>query len=161
MPLQATVSVVYRDEKKRKGQTQLNIPPATAAVLQAPFLASLDDAILSMHDLTDCEIIGAHLSIPLTLPVGLRAAPLAGSDVEEKLTMSFATADPFYSSMSIPGYNESANLPGSAKVDIANEDVDQLIATVVGGGFTNNQGADLVEFVDGYQSFNNRGKSKE
>lgn len=159
MAVTGTLTVTFQDEKGRKATASVNVP-STQNPADAGFLTNVADVVGAMHDLTDCRIVGIQLSVPIALPVGLRTSPVAGSDVEEKAAFRYASADPFYSGFEIPGYNESANLPNSAQLDPANEDVDTLNATIIAGPFRTTHGEDLTEAIEAYQTFSNRGKQR-
>lgn len=104
----------------------------TVAALITRFnaLAPLVDAV------TGARIVEQRFTLAPNLPNGLKAAAVAGADLEKTLLINFnATGNRYAYGVDIPGVNP-AKLNGD-RPDPTQADVAALIAALIGGNYTN------------------------
>lgn len=79
--------------------------------------------------ITDGQITSAELALSLTLPGGIKGAPVAHSEVEKGGLFNFAqTGLPFKYGVLVPAISDSVIVDG--KIDLTNADVTTWISTL-------------------------------
>lgn len=109
------VQFSFEDEAGKTGGTSINLPAATTAANAA--LAAQAAAKL-IDELTDARISGITLSLPVTLPAGLKSSPVDGSRVGVGALFAFRTALNHITRMIIPARKESIVVDGTDEIDI-------------------------------------------
>jgi hypothetical protein len=140
MPAQISVSI--RDSKAKTSHYFVNIPVATSlanATFFAQAVATLSDVLMGG------QITSLGLCYRLDLPGGLKASPLANSDVEEGARFGFLTENLFSTRLRIPTFLEDYIVPGSKEVDLTDPDVDALVTLLVDGDIQNTEACDNRE----------------
>lgn len=109
-----------------------NIDSATTVdnlAIQANGLAALVDSV------TGAKILETRVTL-ITTPVGLKANPVVGADLEKTLLINFNSTGTRYAyGVDIPGVNP-AKLTGD-RPDPTQADIAALIAALIGGNYTN------------------------
>lgn len=124
------VSYTIIDEKGVSSTTFMQVPDtfSLANTLQfAKDLALLVDAVIGGK----ITHIGACYLV--TLPAGLKANPIANSDVEEGARFSFNTAGGFVTKMRLPTFLESKLSPASKDVNLLDSAVAAFVNAMVAG----------------------------
>lgn len=125
------VLYTIEDEKGISSTTEVNVP-GTASFDNAAVFA------VEMAQLINALIRGAIRRVGLAFLVdisgaGLRAAPLADSDVEEGARFQFRTANGFYTGLRIPTFDEAKIVAASRDVDLADSDVAAFVTAMTTG----------------------------
>lgn len=111
-----TITYTYRGEESEKtSNTKVNLSQSITlanAVIFAQELAKLMDAI------TDGQLVNISISSDVSLPAGLRTAPVDGSRVQAGAYFGFRTANGYPTSMRIPTRLESIVTDGTKVIDI-------------------------------------------
>lgn len=95
-------------------------------------------------------IVGATVTVPLTLHVNALVSPDADSDVEEGALFVFETlGGSFQARVRIPTFDEAFLVPGSREVDLADADVVDFV-TKITGGLDDAGLADKIDVVDSH-----------
>jgi len=152
------IGVIVQDDDGDRSSVNVTVPSGTltlAAIVEfAQDMAALIDAC------TDGQIVEIHLVIGVSLPEGLKANPVAYSDVEKGALLSFDVAGTEYRhSIRIPAFVES-KFAGKA-VDDEDVDVAALIAALEDGiteeaqlvAPSNRFELDLGTYIEGIKSF--------
>lgn len=126
-----TIVFTFKDEKNKPSRTEINLPSGTAftdVVLFAKEFAPL------VNDLITGQItsIGVCASVSLT-GLGLRTAPLSGSDVEEGGRFQFNTVNGFPTAFRLPTFAESFVLANSRNIDTTDADVAAIVTAMEDG----------------------------
>lgn len=108
-----------------------------------------------IDDLTDAQIVGGSIRIPLVPDAGWKSAPVEGQDVSDTLVLNWANASTRYMfATAIPAFIHDLLVNG--KIDLTNADLVALLTMVVtgftNGNFVNTAGQDLTGLVDAFQS---------
>lgn len=112
MAIATKIIYTYRDAKNKRATTAVNIPSALAIgdmVEFARLMAQLIDPLTRAA----LEYIGISIGVDFSAVAGLTTTPFADSDVEEKADFQFRTAEGHFTSMMIPGLDESLVTTGS------------------------------------------------
>jgi len=125
-----------------------SVTPANIQTFLTAF-APLADAVV------DGVLESASLTLDLTLPSGLKSAPVEDSTVRRGATESFATPGRFDWSLYVPSFSLSKITGGN--IDISDADVIAFNAAYVtgAGGFTpsNGLGLDLTALLHAMEAF--------
>lgn len=119
-----------QDEKGKTSTTTINLPSAVAFADATLFAAELAKLI---NPLIGGAITRIGIAFTVALPAGLRASPLANSDVEEGARFQFSTTNGFFSGMRIPTFLESFITAGTKDVDLTDTDVAAFVAAMRDG----------------------------
>ncbi|MBZ0275105.1 MAG: hypothetical protein K8I60_03105 [Anaerolineae bacterium] len=154
------VFVVYtvQDAKGAKSTMKINFGiNADIGVLKdfVTSTASMIDALIKG------KIVDAGIGLAVDLPGGLKASPLADSDVEEGARFSFRTALNTLTQFRMPTFDEAFISPGSRSVDTADGTVDTFVQRILAGrtvGVTNvspsdDHGEDITALDGARESF--------
>lgn len=141
-----TVMYSIQDEKGKTSTTEINMPTATTftdASIMAGEMALLVDAMIT-GQITRIGIVAT-----VDLPVTLKAAPLANSDVEEGARFQFRTINGFFSGLRLPTFDEAAIVAGSKAVDLTDGDVTAFVTAMVDGlDITGAGGSGVIQPAD-------------
>lgn len=126
------VSVLFtiRDDKGARSLVEIYLPSATTIALAQDFI---DDVAPLIEALITGAIERVGICLSGALPGGLRANPLAGSDVEEGARFIFNSAGGFSTSLRIPTFDEQYVLDNSNLVDTAAGAVTSFVAGMTAG----------------------------
>lgn len=124
------IQISFKDEAGKTASTSLNVPTATTAANAA--LAAQAAALL-IDEITDAQITGMTLSLPVSLPAGLKTAPVDGARVGVGALFSFLTTLGHITKMVIPARVEAIILDETDVVDLDNTDVANFIAEMQAG----------------------------
>jgi len=126
------VSVLFtiRDEKGARSLVEIYLPSATT-------IALAQDFVTAVAPLLEALITGAiervGICVSGTLPGGLRASPLANSDVEEGARFIFTSAGGYTTSVRIPTFDDTLILEGTNIVDSDAGAVTSFVAGMTAG----------------------------
>lgn len=124
------ISVTFKDEANKEASTSFNVPSATTAA-NAAFAAQawmlLADAI------SDGKIVAASMTLPVSLPAGLKADPIDGSRVGVGARFQWNTSGGFLTRFILPARRESIILDETDVVDETDPDVANMIAEMTAG----------------------------
>lgn len=145
--LPPSVTFTYEDETGSTSSTQMSIPAATTV---ADARTAAEALLTDLAANTGCLITGYSIAFSTieTAP-GVAAA---GARVEEKGNIVFRTAAGKLSRVTVPGVLPAVVLP-SGRLDEDAATMASLIAAIIGGIWTDSNGADLVALDSLYQSF--------
>lgn len=153
MPVVDDVSIRVTDAKAKSVRTHVySQTGGTLAELQA-----FVDANLPLLDtIIEPQITAVTFTRSLVLPAGLKAAPVADSDVEEGANMAFDVAATNYNhGVRIPGLLQS--LFAGEAVDIADVDVIAWANSIINGTAgvvpSDRYGGDIVGLLSGTKTF--------
>lgn len=154
------VFTVYtiQDAKGAKSTMKINFPQAADIAVLKDFVtttASMIDALIKG------KIVDAGIGLAVALPGGLKASPLADSDVEEGARFSWRTALNTIPAFRMPTFDEAFISPGSRAVDTTDGTVDAFVQRVIAGrtvGLTNvspsdDHGEDITALDAARESF--------
>lgn len=119
------------DEKGAQSTFEVNLPTATAFADVVTFAGS-------MAQLVNPLITGAitRIGVAFTVPIpgtGVRAAPLADSDVEEGARFQYRTAGGFLTALRLPTFNEAFVQAQSRNVDLLDVAVAPFNTAMIAG----------------------------
>jgi hypothetical protein len=157
-------SVLYSvlDAKGQSSTMEVNVP---SSVTFANIVLFASEVAKLIHPLMTGQITRIGVAFTVALPAGLRAAPLANSDVEEGARFQFGTSGGFYTATRIPTIDESIILPGTRQVNTANAAVAALVTALrdglnlvpVGGTATvsasDSRGEDITSLASAVEMF--------
>lgn len=157
------ISATIRDAKTlatarvRNKQVSSEFINDTAMTL-ADITAHHDEFIQKLDDVTDGVIESSSITIYPALPAGLKASPVAGSDVQEGASLSFAVTGSNYSeAFRVPAIKST--LLGADGQSVPNAgDMATFITFLTGGGTSahpavDKAGVDIAAFIAGKKSF--------
>lgn len=159
MPIQIQASFV--DEAGKSGTTSFNVPTATTAANAA--LAAQAWALL-VDEITDARIVGLSMSLPVSLPAGLKSAPVDGARAGVGALFQFNTSGGHLTKMIIPARKEAIITDDTDVVDTADTDVANFLSemqagldlTAVSGTGTvspcDSRNEDIVSLDDAYET---------
>lgn len=142
--------------------------PLYANIAEATSLTAIQtamDSILNIiDDVIDGAITRAGVRIDLTLPVGLKASAVAGSETERTALYSFSAAGTNYdASFDFPAMALATLVSGSNTVDPDNTEVSALVSEFIGPStaihWTDKYGNDLVALLRARKTFRKHAKS--
>lgn len=125
-----TITYTYRGEAANEtSNTKVNLSQSITlanAVIFAQELAKI------MEDITDGQLVNISISSDVSLPAGLRTAPLDGSRVQAGAYFGFRTVNGYPTSMRVPTRLEDIVTDGSRIIeygegDIAEEFVEAML----------------------------------
>lgn len=150
------VSVLFtiRDAKDARSLVEFYLPDATT-------IADAQTWITAAAPLLNALITGAiervGVCLSAALPGGLRASPLANSDVEEGAKFIFNSTGGYQTSVRIPTFDETHMVAGSTQVDTTAGPVASFVAGMTAGLSliepTDYRGADIVSLRSARESF--------
>lgn len=150
MALTHQFSLIIEDEEKKRSTVKLHRNPAdTIAGMQgrAAILAPIVDGLIFG------KIVAVQAVVELDLPGGLRAVAAGNSDVEKGGRFLFNAANGKRGRVTLPTFNEAFVIPGTDLIDPANTAVDDLVLELVGQGWTESNGSDLVALHEAYEVY--------
>lgn len=124
------ITLSFADEAGKEATMQANVvsgATAADAARAAQRLALLVDPI------TDAKITGISLTLPASLPAGLKTDPVDGARVGVGAKFNWVTSGNHATRFIVPARIESIIIDGTDVVNIADDDVDALIAEVTAG----------------------------
>jgi len=155
------IQVSFADEAGKSGSTSFNVPSATTAA-NAAFAAQEYAKLADL--LSDAKITGLTMSLPVSLPAGLKAAPVDGARIGVGALFQWLTALGNRTKMIIPARKEAIITDDTDVVDVAHVDVANFIAemtagldlTQVGGAGTvaptDTRNEDVASLEDAYET---------
>lgn len=163
--------IVYtvKDAKGKTATTEIKIPTTFNMANIVQFAGAL--AIL-INALIKGQIIAISIIATINMSglSGLRTAPLADSDVEEKASFGFSTDAGFDTGLMLPTFNEDFLVSGSRDVDLADAAVIDFTEAMMLGISTSPgpvvvtpsdaHGDDIDLFRYGYEVFMASGRRK-
>lgn len=125
-------SVIYsfRDAKGETSTTEINLPTSVTLADVGIFAGQM---ALLINPLITGVITRIGIAWTIALPAGLRAAPVAGSDIEEGGKFQFRTVNNFYTRSRIPTFDEAKIVAGTNEIDQTDADVAAFVTAMVGG----------------------------
>lgn len=163
--------IIYtiKDAKGKTATTEVKVPTSfdIANIVEfAGALAVIFNALIK-GQLVAISIVA---TISMSGLVGLRTAPLADSDVEEKASFGFTTDAGFDTGLMLPTFNEDFLIAGTRDVDLTDAAVIDLTEAMLLGISTNPgpvvvtpsdaHGDDVDIFRYGYEVFMASGRRK-
>ncbi|MBN1285875.1 MAG: hypothetical protein JXB47_10795 [Anaerolineae bacterium] len=124
------ITFSLQDSQGKKSTASVNVPSATTeadTITFAQALAPLVDAI------TGSKITKMSLSTPITLPGGLKAAPVANSNNNAGALFQFITSGNHYTRTRVPGFPSDKFVTGSQDVDLEDTDVVAFTGAMISG----------------------------
>jgi len=119
-------TIVFRIEDAEQDSPLASVPVNVPDGFTIAQLQTYVDAVAAEIDaLTDGKIAEVSVTVPLNLPVGLKAAATAGSLNERGGLITFDTAGPRADSVRIPAFNRTI-MPGDA-ISLTDTDVAALV----------------------------------
>ena len=150
-----SLSILDADGHTATLQHYVDAADADAAATRAAALAPIVD------DLTGGQITQIGVIQVVDLPVGLKGAPAAGSDVEIKGKFVWNSAGGFTTISSIPAFLKDApHTVVGGDVNTANADILAYVNEIVGQGYTDYRSADITSLRKGYEAFRDRKRSR-
>lgn len=155
-----------RDAKGKEATTEIKIPLSISLANAINFAGAM--AIL-IDNLTKGQIVNISIiaSVDLGSLVGLRTAPLADSDVEEKGAFGFVTDAGFPTSVNLPTFDETYLMAGTDVVDLTDADVidftEAMLLGITAGVLVqpcDAHGDDIDLFSYGYERFRSSGRRR-
>lgn len=127
-----TITYTYRGEAANEtSNTKVNLSQSITlanAVIFAQELAKL------MENITDGQLVNISISSDVSLPVGLRTAPVDGSRVQAGAYFGFRTVNGYPTSMRVPTRLEAIVTDNSRTIDIDDEGpVEAFITAMLDG----------------------------
>ena len=109
-----------------------------------------------IDDVTNAQIVGGSILIPLTPDAGWKAAPVAVNDVSDVVVLNMKNAATRYlQEFIIPAFIP-ALLTGGGQVDLANVALTALVTLLAtsftNGAYSNMAGQDITALSDAFQS---------
>lgn len=159
----------FKDAKGKTATTEVKVPLTFDLANVIEFVGAL--AII-YNTLTKGQIVAITIGVAINMAglVGLRTAPLADSDVEEKASFGFVTDAGFPTGFELPTFNEDYLIAGSRDVDLTDPDVIDLTEAILLGISTtpgpvtvtpsDAHGDDIDLFSYGYEVFMASGRRK-
>lgn len=153
MPVVDDLSIRFTDEKGENARMHIYVPTGQTFVALQAFL----DAFLADLDVvTDAQITAATLTRAFVIPGGLKAAPIADSDVQEGVNLLWDVA--------ASNYNFSNRLPAitptyvvGRTLELANVDIIAMSNHVINGVATvlpsDRAGGDITGLIAGAKTF--------
>jgi hypothetical protein len=126
----ATVTYAVKDAKGKQSFFILNFADSSNMDVLKTFATS---TALMVDDLVKGQVVGITINMGVALPIGIKAAPLATADVEERGRFVFRCASGSVTSVTVPTFDELGCLPFSDLIDPLNEFVDTFIYQMVNG----------------------------
>lgn len=155
----AFATYTVQDSKGATSVMQIKFPSASDVPTLADFVAT---TALMINNFIRGRIISAGIGIGVDISsVGIRPAPLAGSDVEEGGRFSWSTASNTNPDFRVPTIDEAFLVEGSREVDVADPVVDTFVQRIIQGrtiGLTNvspsdDHGLDIISLATAKESF--------
>lgn len=154
----AYVNVI--DSKGKEGKITFNFPLSVdIAVLKT----AIREAAGQIDALITGKVIGAGIELVVNLGAGLtlKAAAIAGSDIEEGVRFSFSAASGGRTLFRVPTVDESWLTDLGVLDFVSGDDMDDFIQRIIGGvtsGFniahpSDAYGSDVNAFIGGAESF--------
>lgn len=141
-------AVIYsiRDEKGANSLMEVKVPSGTSFTDVAIFAQQMAPLI---NSLITGAITRIGVAFTVGLPGGLRAAPAAGSDVEEGGRFQFRTSLGNFTSTRIPTFDEQFVVAGTQEVDLTDAAVLAFVNSMLSGiDITGAGGSGIVEPSD-------------
>lgn len=134
------------DEKKQVGKVSIHLPTsatlANIANFTPTFTTYLDQLLYG-------QVIGCVYSVPCSLGAGVKAAPIAKSDIEEGVLFKFRTANDFVD-VRVPAFNPFWYADNSNEVPI-NAAITNFQDAIISGFFSvfpcSSHGQDITSIV--------------
>lgn len=162
--------ITVEDGKTKKATTFINSERFDDADFTAgkTYESWADNIMQDYYPLITGKIVFSAIVIPVTIDEGVidqTGRPLANSDVEEGATFVWKTAGGFTTRFRIPTFNEACMISGSAEVDLANNDVDDFVQTIIDGAdaiagvgedrmnVTDSRGDDIIAIKSAFDAF--------
>ena len=144
-----SIEVVFSfvDETGTSGTTRAHKPAGTTL---AQIKTDADTLAAALLTASGCSLKSYHASASYVNDAVV--APVAGSRVERKGVLVFATAAGFLSELSIPGIVAAAVNPAGGLITTG-APIQAVLDAIVNGGWTDNRGADLTRLDKDYESY--------
>lgn len=128
----AVLSILYsvRDSKDQVSTFEINIP-TSATLAQATGFAQAMATLVNA--VTTGVLTRVGIVVGVTLPGGIRVAPLTNSDVEEGAKFQFNTAGGYRTGFRLPTFLETLIASNSRAVDLEDADVAALVDAMESG----------------------------
>lgn len=124
-------------------------------------LGFADGFITLLDAIITGKVEEAGISVVVTLPGGLRANPVAYSDVQHGALMSWGTDGNYRTSYRVPTFNPAMFATGSKNVDVEDSDVAAVLTAMISGidvsatmvEPSDYRGDDINALIKGVESF--------
>jgi hypothetical protein len=143
-----SVQLSWQDGAGRKAVQRIHVPSGlTIAQIETWF----DAMIAELDPVTDCVLVGASVSVELSIPGGLKASAAADSKVENGALFSFLCAGNYYTRTRLPAIKDTMMVDNSTAVDTSDEDVAAWLTLMTTGDGTvapcDSREADITSLV--------------
>jgi len=115
-----TLNLVIQDEKGLKSTVSINFDGTNDEIALADLEWATGQVAPIVEDLITGAIVGVGWTYTPAFPSGLRAAPLADSDVEEGGKFIFTSTPPYITSVRIPTLDETLVVNPTKDINLAN-----------------------------------------
>lgn len=141
------ITFAWRDASGSPGASRLYLANSVSLADANTKASGLATLLLAA---SDCTILGYNIGYPMvnTTP----AAPGAGSRVENRAVFSFRTDAGKVTRVTVPGI-KAASVHPSGGIDSTEASIAAVIADILGGGWTDSNGIDIVSLVKDAQVF--------
>lgn len=142
-----TVTLTFEDETGSRAPMRAHLPAATTLAAAQTRITALSTEIAGV---SGCQLISWSIS----LGAQDNEPPTAQLDsrVERKGRLAFRTAAGKITSMSIPGFVRAGlTVDGRIQEDLGA--VDEVVDEIVGGGWCDTNGSDIVSLAKAYERF--------
>ena len=131
------------------------VPTTPSTVTVANLITNWTDLGTCLDNVSNGQIIGGKITIPVTPDGGWKSSPVEENDVSDVINLNFNNSITRYAmEYLIPAFVEAALTGG--KVDLTNTAlvalVTELTAAAVAGAFSNTAGQDLTSLRDAFQA---------
>jgi hypothetical protein len=131
------------------------VPTTPSTVTVANLITNWTNLGTALDDVTNGQIVGGRISIPVAPDGGWKSAPVEENDVSDVIVTNFNNGITRYAmEFIIPAFVEAILTGG--KVDLTNTAlvalISELTAAAVAGAFSNTAGQDLTSLRDAFQA---------
>ena len=125
------IVLTIEDEKGKSSDTTVNLPTTFTLANYTEFAVALAEAV---NGVIGGVIRQAMIFLNIDVSgVGNNPAPLAGTDVEEKGFLQFATNEGTFVNLNVPAFNEGLTVAGSDDIDLNDVAVQALTDAMLSG----------------------------
>lgn len=131
------------------------VPTTPSTITVANLITNWTNLGTALDDVSNGQIIGGRITIPVEPDGGWKSAPVEENDVSDVIVTNFNNAITRYAAeYLIPAFVEAILTGG--KVDLTNTAlvalISELTAAAVAGAFSNSAGQDLTSLRDAFQA---------
>jgi hypothetical protein len=148
------INIGLIDDEGKPSSTGCWLPDATTLAAAQTFAAAFAQLIDNM---TEGKLTGINMIYHVALPGGLKANPIANSDVEQGAIFVYADAQNFKTSLRVAAVSKAKIVANSDAVDLADADVIALnlamTAGIAGTQPSTNRGDDLTALLSAKESY--------